>query len=143
MNESRPAAFALIRKVLRLQGSATLALSVLLLVFAPLIVRLLYGRDYAETVTVLRWLAVLPFLVGLSNVFGVQTLLAMGLNRLVSRILVIAGALNVATLFVLTHWFGAEGAAMAVAGTEMFVTLAFALIIRRRKWPVFSVPLAT
>ena len=143
MNESRASAFALIRKVLRLQGCATLALSALLLVFAPLIVRLLYGRDYLETVSVLRWLAVLPFLVGLSNVFGVQTLLAMGMNRLVSRILVIAGALNVAALFVLTHWFGAEGAAMAVAGTELFVTLAFALVIRRRKWPVFGVPLPT
>jgi polysaccharide transporter, PST family len=143
MNESRAAAFALIRKVLRLQGSAALALSVLLLVFAPVIVRLLYGRDYEETIRVLRWLAVLPFLVGLSNVFGVQTMLAMGMNQLVSRILVMAGALNVATLFVLTHWFGAEGAAMAVAGTELFVTLVFALIVKRQKLPVFRVPLVT
>jgi PST family polysaccharide transporter len=143
MNESRAAAFALIRRVLRVQGSAALALSVLLLVFAPLVVRLLYGRDYEETIRVLRWLAVLPFLVGLSNVFGVQTMLAMGMNQLVSRILVMAGALNVATLFVLTHWFGAEGAAMSVAGTELFVTVVLALIIRRRKLPVFRVPLAT
>jgi len=143
MQESRPAAFALIRKVLRIQGSAALALTVLLLLFAPLIVRVLYGPDYEETIRVLRWLSVLPFLIALSNVFGVQTMLAMGLNQLVSRILVFAGALNVAALFVLTHWFAASGAAMAVAGTELFVTVVMALIVRRRHLPVFRVPLAT
>ncbi len=143
MNESRAAAFALIRKVLRIQGGAALALSVMLFVLAPPLIRLLYGPSYEETIGVLRWLAGLPLLVGLSNVFGVQTMLAMGMNQLVSGILVAAGAINVVTLFALTHWFGAEGAAMAVAGTELFVTLAFAVIVRHRKLPVFRVPLAT
>jgi PST family polysaccharide transporter len=143
MRESRAAAFALIRKVLKIQGTAAMALSVLLFVLAHPLIRLIYGPDYEETVGVLHWLAVLPLLVGLSNVFGVQTMLAMGMNRLVSRILVIAGAANLAALFVLTHWFGAVGAAMAVAGTELFVTVAMALILRRRNLPVFHVPLAT
>jgi O-antigen/teichoic acid export membrane protein len=115
----------------------------LLFLLASPLIRLIYGPDYEETIKVLRWLAVLPFLVGLSNVFGVQTMLAMGMNRLVSRILVIAGAINVVALFVLTHWFAAVGAAMAVTGTELFVTVVMALIVRRRNLPVFRVPLAT
>jgi polysaccharide transporter, PST family len=143
MLESRAAAFALIRRILRIQGSVALAMSVLLFVLAPPLIRLLYGPGYEETISVLRWLAALPFLVGLSNVFGVQTMLALGMNRLVSRILVIAGAINVVALFVLTHWYGAMGAAMAVAGTELFVTLVMALMVRRRNLPVFRVPLAT
>jgi len=32
---------------------------------------------------------------------------------------------------------------MAVAGTELFVTVVMALIVRRRHLPVFRVPLAT
>jgi len=143
MHESRTAAFALIRKVLRVQGSIAFALSALLFALAPPLIRLLFGSDYGETISVLRWLAALPFLIGLSNVFGMQTMLAMGMNQLVSRILVIAGAINVLALFVLTHWFAAVGAAMAVAGTELFVTVVMALILRRRKLPVFRVPLAT
>jgi polysaccharide transporter, PST family len=143
MQESRDAAFALIRKVLKIQGSAALALSLLLFALAPPLIRFLYGPGYEETIDVLRWLAVLPFLIGLSNVFGVQTMMAMGMNQLVSRILVIAGALNVVTLFVLTHWFGAVGAAMAVAGTELFVTVVMALILKRRNLPIFRIPLAT
>jgi O-antigen/teichoic acid export membrane protein len=143
MHESRAAAFALIRKVLRIQGSVAFAVSILLFVLASPLIRLIYGPDYGETTRVLRWLAVLPFLIGLSNVFGVQTMLAMGMNRLVSRILVMAGAFNVAALFVLTHWFGAVGAGMAVAGTELFVTVVMALIVRRENLPVFRVPVAT
>jgi O-antigen/teichoic acid export membrane protein len=143
MVESRAGAFALIRKVLRIQGSVALAISMLLFCLAQPLVRVLYGLDYEETISVLRWLAVLPFLIGLSNVLGVQTMLAMGMKELVSRILVIAGAINVVSLFVLTHWFGAVGAAMAVAGTELFVTTVMAIIVRKRNLPVFRVPLAT
>lgn len=142
MHESRAAAFALIRKVLRVQGVTTLGVSVLLFVLAPMIVRLLYGPDYQDTITVLRWLAVLPFFVGISNVFGMQTMLAMGMNRLVSRILVTAGAINVGLLFVLTHRFAAAGAAMSVALTELFVSVVMAGIVIRRHLPVFRLPVA-
>jgi len=143
MRDSHDSAFALIRKVLRIQGSFALVLSIGLFVAAPRLIPLLYGRQYTEAVSVLRWLAALPFLIGLSNVFGVQTMLAMGMNRLVSRILVAAGAVNVATLCVLTHWFGAVGAAMAVVGTELFVTVLMGAVLWRRHLPVFRMPLAT
>jgi hypothetical protein len=32
---------------------------------------------------------------------------------------------------------------MAVAGTEMFVTVVMALILKRRNLPIFRIPLAT
>jgi O-antigen/teichoic acid export membrane protein len=143
MQDSRAAAFALIRKVLKLQGSIALAFSIALWAAAPALIHLLFGPDYQESINVLRWLAPLPFLVALSNVFGIQTMLAMGMNRVVSWILVTAGAINVAALLVLAHWFAAAGAAMAVAGTELYVTVVMALIVRRRNLPVFRVPLAT
>jgi PST family polysaccharide transporter len=142
MQESQHAAFTLIRKVLKIQGSIALVLSLALFALAPLLVMVLYGSGYDETIGVLRWLAALPFLIGLSNVFGVQTMLAMGMNKTVARILITAGALNVVILFVLTHWYGAVGAAMAVVATEFFVTTVMAWILRRRNVPVFLFPAA-
>ncbi len=143
MKESRAAAFALVRRVLRIQGSIALALSVLLFAAAPPLIRIAYGSAYEETISVLRWLAFLPFLVGLSNVLGIHTMLAMGMNKVVSTILLTAGAINVAALYVLTHWFGAVGAAMSVVGTEFLITAAMALILKRRNIPVFKVPAVT
>jgi PST family polysaccharide transporter len=118
-------------------------LSLLLFAVAPTLIRVYFGPAYEETINVLRWLAILPFLIGLSNVLGVHTMLAMGMNKIVSQILVTAGAINVVTLFILSHWFGAVGAAMAVVATEFFVTSAMASVLKRRNVPVFRVPAAT
>jgi PST family polysaccharide transporter len=140
MKDSRSEAYSLIRRVLRIQGSIALGLSLVLFLIAPAVIRIFYGPAYEQTIAVLRWLAILPFLVGLSNVLGIHTMMAMGMNRMVSLILVSAGALNLAILYFLAHRFGAVGAAMAVVTTETFVTVAMALILKRRKVPVFSAP---
>lgn len=140
MQDSRSEAYALIRRVLRIQGSIALCLSLVLFLVAPPLIRIFYGPAYEPTIDVLRWLAILPFLVGLSNVLGIHTMMAMGMNRVVSRILIGAGGLNVAILYFLAHRFGAEGAAMAVVATETFVTVAMAWILKRRHVPVFSAP---
>ena len=141
--ESRESAFALIRKVLRVQGGIALGLSLLLIAAAPLLIRIVFGPQFETTIDVLRWLALLPFLVGLSNVLGVHTMIAMGMNRAVSRILVSAGAINIVLLLVLTPRFGAVGAAMSVVTTEFFVTAAMATVLRRSNVPIFRVPAAT
>jgi O-antigen/teichoic acid export membrane protein len=143
LQESRDTAFVLIRKVLRVQGAIAFTLSLLLFAVAPVLIRLYFGPAYEETISVLRWLAILPFLVGLSNVLGVHTMLAMGMNKIVSQILVTAGAFNILLLLVLTHWYGAVGAAMAVVATEFLVTAAMATVLTRRHVPVFRVPAAT
>lgn len=132
INRDRPAAFALIRKLLALQGGGTLLISLGLFAFAPWIVRLALGPGYETSVDVLRLLAPIPFLVGLSNVFGVQTMLNLGMQRPFSRILMLSGAVNVCLLLPLTYLYGARGAAACVMFTEGFVTLAMALTLRRQ-----------
>ena len=143
LQESRESAFALIRKVLKVQGGIALALSCALFAVAPVLIRLYFGPAYEETISVLRWLAFLPFLVGLSNVLGVHTMLAMGMNRIVSRILVVAGAFNVLLLLALTHRYGSVGAAMAVVATEFSITAVMAMVLTQRNIPVFRVPATT
>lgn len=141
--ESRESAFALIRKVLRIQGSVALALSLALLAVAPVLIRLVFGSQYEATIDVLRWLALLPFLVGLSNVLGIHTMIAMGMNKVVSRILVSAGAINLVLLLMLAPRFGAVGAAMSVVVTEFFVTATMATVLQRSNVPIFRVPAPT
>jgi PST family polysaccharide transporter len=137
MGESRQQAFALIHRVLLLQGGLALALSLALFAAAPLAVRLAFGADYGATVETLRWLAFLPFLVGLSNVFGIQTMLPLGMKRSFTAVLLAAGLLNVLALLLLAPRHGAAGAAMAVCGTELFVTVAMALVLMRAEVPLF------
>jgi len=137
MHESRPEAYALIRRALRSVGVFTFILSALLLLLAPYIVSLVYGAKYESAVTVLRWLAAMPFVVGLSNIFGLHTMLPLGMKTTFSRIVLIAGPLNIALLLALANLWGAPGAAVAVLTTEIFVTLAMAVSLWRVAVPIF------
>jgi len=137
MQQSPTEAFTFIRRSMRYVGAFSLAISAVLFVLAPYVVALLYGPSFESTVAVLRWLAPLPFIVGLSNVFGIQTLLPLGKKETFTRIVMLAGAINIALLLVLAGAFGAQGAAAAVLTTEVLVTLAMAISLWRLDVPIF------
>ncbi|MHB1333964.1 MAG: flippase [Sulfuriferula sp.] len=128
---SRQDALAFIARLLRIQGAATLALSVLLFVLAEPVVHLLFGGQFQASVRLVEWMAVLPFIIGLSNVFGIQTMLNFGMKQSFSRILIASGLINIALIVPLAHWLGAEGAAISVVLTEIIVTTAMALMLSR------------
>jgi O-antigen/teichoic acid export membrane protein len=138
MVSSREQAFSLIKKVLLIQGFGTLCLAGLLFAFAPLIVRLAYGGAHAEIIVVLRTLAVVPFIVGISNVLGIQLMLPLGMNRLFSQILVSAGILNVVMLIPLSRALSAWGGAISMVTTECFILLAMSVAVRSEILGMFS-----
>ena len=131
MHHSRNDAFALIRKVMRIQGAVTFVASVVLLLGADIIIRLAFGPDYQAAVPAFRCLAPLPFLIGLSNVFGVQTMLPLGMKVVFSRILLASGILNLLMIVPLGLAFGATGAGASICITEFVVTVAMGLYVTR------------
>lgn len=137
MQSSRDDAFVLIRKVLRMQGIITLVLSLVLLIGASVAVEIAFGQSYVASVPVLRWLAPLPFFIGLSNVFGVQAMLPLGFHSAFSRILLASGLINLLIFVPLGYRFGAAGAGASVCITELLVTIAMALYLNRRAVPIF------
>jgi len=75
-------------------ASPFLVSSVLTLVFAPLIVRLLLGPKFPETVPLLRIMSFSPFLLCLSHSFSTYYMLAFGFHKEWSRIIVRSTILN-------------------------------------------------
>ncbi|MHB8367209.1 MAG: flippase [Acidithiobacillus sp.] len=131
-SQSHDAALAFIRKVLRYIALGGLTLSAGLLLAAAPVVHLVLGDQYNASITILQWLALLPFIIALSNVYGIQTMLTLGMNRTFSRILMASAALNMTLIFPLSWRFAGDGAAMSMLITEMFVTITMALILHQR-----------
>ncbi|KPC49134.1 oligosaccharide flippase family protein [Amantichitinum ursilacus] len=127
--QNKPAAVALIRKAMYLQGGAGLVLTLILLIGAPWMMPLLTGHDLAASAPVMRWMSPIILLGALSYVFGMQSLLPFGHDRYFSRILMIAGAGNVLALLVLLPGAptgeGAIRAAQVVLTVESFLVLAY------------------
>ena len=100
---------------------------------APWLVRLLLGPGFEGAVPVLRILALLPPLIALSNAFGVQWMLALGLDAELNRIVLAAAALDIVLALVLGTRFQHIGVGASVALAEVFVTGATVCVLRRRK----------
>jgi len=126
MAEDPARAFRFLDWLFLIQGLVTLVISLVLFWLAPLAVRIILGVDYVGAVPILHWLAWLPFVIGLSNIFGLQVLLQTGKQRLFSRIIMSAVPISLTLVFSLVHVFGPVGAAMATVLTEIYVLVLMA-----------------
>lgn len=129
MHHARDDAMTFLRKLFVIQGVLVLSISLAIFFGAPLAVHILYGPTYAPTVGVLRWMAFIPFMAGMTDLFGVQTMLPLGMKTAFSRVLVSSGFLNVALLPLLAKFFAEQGAAAAVLISESSVAAALAYIL--------------
>jgi len=130
-SQSRQAALRFAARMARLAGAITLAISVGLFFAAPYLARIIMDGQYAAGVPVIRILAPLPFIVALSNIFGIQIMVNFGLQPLLTRILVGAGVLNLALAVLLAGPLKHVGVACASLVTEIVVTTAMFVSLER------------
>lgn len=131
-SESKGQALRFIRKMTFLVGGGSFVLSLIVFMFAGTIVRILLGSQYLESITVLRILSFLPFIIGLSNIFGVQTMLAFDLKKGFSNILISASIINIILAFILVPLYKHIGISYAVVISEIFVTASMFLFLQNK-----------
>jgi len=117
-------------RILLWTGTITLFGSFILLFFARSVALICFGQAATGSVPIIRWISLLPFLLAISNVLGVQTMIPFGLDKQFSQILIVAGLFNVSLAGPLIYLFGARGAGASVLLTEIFVTTAMFLVLR-------------
>ncbi len=137
-SQSKQAALRFTARIAKWSGVATLALSAGLYGTAPWLAGFVMHEKAAEGLPVIRILSLLPFIVGLSNVFGVQVMVNFGLKRLLTRILAAAGVLNILMALALAGPFRHLGVATAALITEVVVTVALFVALRRNGLDLFG-----
>jgi PST family polysaccharide transporter len=125
------------KRLLRLNallvGGGGLLLGLAVFLSAPLLVRILLGRELAPAVPVLRFLAVLPPLIGMNTVLSTQWMAPLGMDSILNRIICGAGLLNLGLAFILAPQYRQMGMACAVVCAELFIALTSILILARRR----------
>jgi polysaccharide transporter, PST family len=129
-SRSADAALSFISRSLAWMAGLTIIPSLMMLLLARAITLLCFGTSGGGSVAVVRWIAFLPFLIAISNILGVQTMVPFGLDRQFSRILIGSGLLNLAIAIPLIKLFGAQGAGAAVLTTETVVTVTMFFVLR-------------
>jgi polysaccharide transporter, PST family len=140
---SSEATIRFLRRYAVMLASPFLVTSVLTIVFAPLIIRLLLGPKFGEAVLLLRIMAFSPFLLCLSHSFSTYYMLAFGFHKEWSRIIIGGTILNFVLMgpFLLTM---KPAVAMAVLGLVLDVySLSAAFLFYRRNTRLTLAPNST
>jgi len=126
VDTSKEMALKFIHKSFIRIGLLSFSLSFLLFILAEPLVLIMLGDKFIPSIPILRVLAFIPFLVALSNVLGIQTMLTFGLKKEFSRIIITSGVINIGLIIPLVYLYGGIGAAAAVLATELIVTISMA-----------------
>ncbi len=100
-----------------------LGFGILMFVLAEDVVLILYGTSYQESIIALKVMSMVPFLISLSNIFGVQILLCLNESILFRNIIAFC---SIFCLCILIYWFrelDAVKASFAVLCTELIITI--------------------
>lgn len=118
--------------ILWIYAAIGLVLSVGLFLTAPIGVWLLLGSGFDAAIPVLRIMAWLIFIIGINTALGQMVVLPFGLNKELSICALLGAVIGFVSVFPLSYYAGAFGAAIAAVLAETTVAVSFYIILTRR-----------
>lgn len=123
VKNSQEKAILFIKKCLFFICGIMLLTSIMIFIFAKYLSCFLFGYVYYDAVFLIKIMSPLPFIISMSNILGVQTLLTFGLEKLFKRALIKAAFLNTILILPSVYFFGDKGLGVTVVITEIFVVI--------------------
>lgn len=130
----QPAAEKLLKRSALVIACIAGGLSLVLWFFAETIILLFGGAAFLPSIAILKLMALLPLILSLSNIFGVQIMLPNNLTRSFNFILIGASVISLILIWPLSKFYGATGAAQTILVTEAFVTLAMGIYLWKKNY---------
>lgn len=130
-HQSKEEGLRFIRKVAFYIGIFTSFVSLFIFIFAEFLVNLILGTEYQNSIIVVQILAIMPLMIGLSNIFGIQTMLNFGRKKPFSQILITGSIINLALSFILVPMYEHIGSAISVLIVESFITIAMFIYLQK------------
>jgi PST family polysaccharide transporter len=127
-----------VRRSLALLRTLSTIFGVILMLFAPLVIRLILGAAFMPAAPVLRVLALMIPLQALCTVVSTQWVLPLGFDRECNFVVLTSGIINVIGGILLSGRFGALGMAVAVTVSQLYGLIALDTILRRKALTPFA-----
>lgn len=131
--DSREQALVFIKKIFNYMTIFTVCISLVLFFGADKIIGLLYGNTMRNSVIILKIMCLVPMFTAWMNVFGVQTLVTFGENKLFSRVMIIFSIFNIIISTILIAYYGYKGTALGVLVTNFLIAFTLFFIVRKKR----------
>lgn len=92
--------------------------SISLFIFSPLMVKILLGDQFLSAIPILKMLSPLPVIISIAIVFGQWGLVNLGMEKILTKIYIIASILHLCYVFVFIHYLHMLGLAISILITE-------------------------
>jgi polysaccharide transporter, PST family len=104
-------------------------LSAMIYIAAPLLIRIILGPEYGDAVIILRVLSPLPLIIAMTNVFGMQWMLSLRLDKQFNANIIISVVLNIILALILAPRFEGLGMAWAVMISKVAEIVGVTLVL--------------
>lgn len=109
-----------------------------LLVFSPLLIMLVFGNKFDESIKILQIISFAPLTIGLSNLLGVQVLLNYHFDKLYFRINLYCTIITLILNFYLSKNFGYYGAAWNIVFVDVLIISLYFIYLRKLKISIIN-----
>ncbi|GAB2642983.1 oligosaccharide flippase family protein [Emticicia sediminis] len=112
--------------------------SIIMFLLSPFIFEIFYGSSFSDAVVVFQILVIIPFVISLSNIFGMQIMLNLGMDKAFFKITFMGAVISVTLNFLMVKEWGYIGTALNWVITESFITLIMYISVRLKKINPFN-----
>ncbi|HWK03598.1 MAG TPA: flippase [Puia sp.] len=130
--ESEKKGMMIAQKTVPLILIITATASLAMFFFGPWFLVLFYGNAFAPAVPVIRILAFVPMIISISNIFGIQIMLNMKMDKYFFYITACGAMFSVLLNFILLPPFGYIGSAINWLITELIVNVSMYIVLRSK-----------
>ncbi|HPW37621.1 MAG TPA: flippase [Syntrophorhabdus sp.] len=105
--------------------------TIFVITYADVIVSVMFGGDFTQSITLLRILGMLFLITGLSNILGMQVLLPLGKRKMFMQPVIWGFILHLVLVSFLVPWMQSVGAAIAFVSAQVAVALWMSYLVQK------------
>ena len=131
-NENRYEAISFFKKILLISLGLGFFIAIGVYFCSPILVDVLLGEEFVDSVLILRWMLFLPLLVLVATLMTVQGLYGLQLQKVVPFVGLFCGSVSLGLSFVLIPKIGVYGAIVAWCAAQFFEILIDGILLFRK-----------
>ena len=114
-------------------------LGIFLVTFGSWFLGVFYGDSFERSKLIFRIMAFIPFIISISNLYGIQIMLNLKLDKVILKITSTGAIISLCINALMVQYFGGLGAASAWLITELFITTSMGFYLYKIGIQIFSI----
>lgn len=137
-SESEENGILKLQKIVPLVFYFTSAICLGILLLAPFVVFLIYGKSFEGSIISVQILSFLPLISAMSSLMGIQTMLNLRMDNLFLKITSFAACFSLGMNLLLGYYFSYIGTSISYLLTELLLCISFYLILKNKGLILFN-----